>query len=42
LNKGLQASVSTVEPFTNKYIALNHKYNFTANYAARMQQTLKH
>jgi len=37
---GLQANVSTVGPFANKYIALNHEWNITNNYAARMHKTL--
>jgi len=39
---GLQAIVSTVELFTNNYIALNHEWNITGNYAVRMHKTLKH
>jgi len=39
---GLQAIVSTVELFANKYIALNHERNITGNYAVRMHKTLKH
>jgi len=39
---GLQCNVSTVEPYTNKYIAMNHKRNITTNCAARMQKNLRH
>jgi len=39
---GLQASVSTVGLFANKYIALNHEWNITGNYRVRMHKTLKH
>jgi len=39
---GLQAIVSTVGLFANKYIALNHEWNITVNYAVRMHKTLKH
>jgi len=39
---GLQANVSTVGLFENKYIALNHEWNITGNYAVRMHRTLKH
>jgi len=39
---GLQAIASTVELFANKYIALNHEWNITGNYAVRMRKTLKH
>jgi len=38
----LQAIVSTVELFANKYIALNHEWNITGNCAVRMHKTLKH
>jgi len=36
---GLQAIVSTVRLFANKYIALNHEWNITGNYAVRMHKT---
>jgi len=39
---GLQAIMSAVELFANKYIALNHEWNITGNYAVRMHKTLKH
>ena len=39
---GLQAIMSTVGLFANKYIALIHEWNITGNYAARMHKTLKH
>jgi len=39
---GLQAIMSTVELFANKYVALNHQWNVTGNYAVRMHKTLKH
>ena len=39
---GLQAIMSTVGLFANKYIALNHEWNITRNYAVRMHKTLKH
>ena len=39
---GLQAIVSTVGLFANKYIALNHEWNITGNYAVRMRKTSKH
>ena len=39
---GLQAIASTVELFANKYIALNHEWNITGNYAVRINKTLKH
>ena len=39
---GLQTIMSTVELFANKYIALNHEWNITGNYAVRMHKTLKH
>ena len=39
---GLQAIVSTVGLFANKYIALNPEWNITGNYAVRMHKTLKH
>jgi len=32
----------TVELFANKYIALNHEWHITGNYAVRMHKTLKH
>ena len=38
----LQAVMSTVELFANKYIALNYQWNITGNYAVRMHNTLKH
>jgi len=38
---GLQAIASTVGLFANKYIALNHEWNITGNYAVRMHKTLK-
>ena len=37
----LQAIMSTVGLFANKYIALNHEWNITGNYAVRMHKTLK-
>jgi len=39
---GLQAIMPTVGLFANKYIALNHKWNITGNYAVKMHKTLKH
>jgi len=39
---GLQAVMSTVGLFANKYITLNHEWNITGNYAVRMHKTLKH
>ena len=39
---GLQAIVSTVELFANKYIALNHEWNITGNYAVKMHKTLQY
>jgi len=39
---GLQAMVSTVRLFANKYIMLHHKCNIIGNYAVRMHKTLKH
>ena len=39
---GLQAMMSTVELFANKYIALNHQWNISGNYAVRTYKTLKH
>ena len=39
---GLQAVILTVKLFANKYIALNHEWNITANYAVKMHKTLKH
>jgi len=39
---GLQANMSTVWLFANKYITLNHQWNITGNYAVRMHKTLKH
>ena len=39
---GLQAIMSAVELFANKYIALNHEWNITGNYAVRMHKKLKH
>ena len=38
---GLQAIMSTVGLFANKYIAFNHEWNITGNYAVRMHKTLK-
>jgi len=38
---GLQAIMSTVGLFANKYIAFNHEWNITGNYAVRMRKTLK-
>jgi len=38
---GLQAIVSTVGLFANKYIALNHEWNITGNYAVRMHKAYK-
>jgi len=32
---GLQASFSTVGLFANKYIALNHEWNITGNFAVK-------
>jgi len=39
---GLQAIMSTVGLFANKYIALNHEWNITGHYAVRMHKILKH
>jgi len=39
---GLQAIMSTVELFANKYMELNHEWNITGNCAVRMHKTLKH
>jgi len=39
---GLQAIMSVVGLFANKYIVLNHEWNITGNYAVRMHKTLKH
>jgi len=39
---GLQANMSTVGLFANKYITLNHEWNITRNYAVRMHKTLNH
>ena len=39
---GLQAVMSTVGLFANKYITLNHEWNITGKYAVRMLKTLKH
>jgi len=39
---GLLAIMSTVGLFANKYIALNHEWHITGNYAVRMHKTLKH
>jgi len=39
---GLQAIMSAVGLFANKYIALNHEWNITGDYAVRMHKTLKH
>jgi len=38
---GLQAIVSTVGLFANKYIALNHEWNITGNYTVISHKTLK-
>jgi len=38
---GLQAIASTVELFANKYIALNHEWNITGNYAVKNAQNIK-
>jgi len=38
---GLQANVSTVRLFANQYIALNHEWNITGNYAVRINKTFK-
>ena len=38
----LQAVMSAVGLFANKYIALNHQWNITGNYAVRMHKILKH
>jgi len=37
----MQAIMSAVGLFANKYIALNHEWNITGNYAVRMLKTLK-
>jgi len=37
---GFQAIMSTVGLLANKYIALNHQWNITGNYALRMHKTL--
>ena len=39
---GLQAIVSKVGLFANKYIALNYGWSITGNCAVRMHKTLKH
>ena len=39
---GLQAIMSAVGLFANKYIALNHQWNITGNCAVEMHKTLKH
>ena len=39
---GLQANMSTVGLFANKYITLNHQRNITGNYAVRMHKTSNH
>jgi len=39
---GLQAIMSAVGLFANKYITLNHEWNITGNYAVIMHKTLKH
>jgi len=39
---GLQAIVSTVGLFANRYIALNHEWKITGNYAVKTHKTLKH
>jgi len=38
----LQAIMSMVGLFANKYITLNHEWNITGNYAVKMHKTLKH
>ena len=38
----LQANMSTVGLFANKYITLNPQWRITGNYAVRMHKTLKH
>jgi len=38
---GWRAIASMVELFTNKYIALNHEWNITGNYAVKIHETLK-
>jgi len=38
----LQAIVLTVRLFANKYIALNHEWNITENYAVRIHERLEH
>jgi len=38
----LQANVSIVGLFANKYIALNHEWNVIGNYALRMHKISKH
>jgi len=39
---GLEANVLTVGLLANKYIALNHEWSITGNYAVRMHKPLKH
>ena len=39
---GLQAIMSAVGLFANKYIALNHQWNIIGNYAVRMHRTINH
>jgi len=39
---GLQGIVSAVGLFANTCITLNHEWNITWNYAARMHKTIKH
>ena len=39
---GLQAAVSTVGLFTNKFISFCHELNIAENYAVRKHKTLLH
>jgi len=39
---GLQVIMSTVGSFAKKYVALNHEWNITGNYAVRMHKKLKY
>jgi len=39
---GLQAITLTVGLFANNYIAWNHEWNITGNYAVRMHKTSKY
>jgi len=39
---GLQAIMSAVGLFANKYMALNHEWNIPGNYAVRMHKRLKY